>query len=287
MTTINIDYLQCSISYREENCFEQKHKQITPLAFYRRGYQDALGVRRYFGNPNTNKALIVYGGSALSNHRVVGWSNEETIEDLLTKGAKISRLDIAITDDEIDQLVKPCDITEMFTDGSISGTLCKYGCKTITSHETGAPAHIETTYIGDLKKRGTLGIFRAYDKGLESDLARDILTRIELEERGTNAHNSAKRIVKGAKLNSVMKTRIQFADKRMSRFFECEDIPIQRGDSLETVTLEDEMNKKWEWLLKTVSPTLRKAVEYDRKSGLGDERLLQFLERACIIERIE
>lgn len=278
MHEIEIDYLSLSKQYFESICIEEKHEPVAPTKFYNKGYEDALGVRRFFGNPNSSKALIIYSGRALHNYRVMGWSIKDRLENDLKHGAKIGRMDIAITDYIEEDIVTPCDVKDLFVEGKISGTLTKYDGLSISGQKVGAPSKIETFYIGSLKRRGRMGIFRAYDKGVELGLCADIIARLELEERGNNAHNSAKRIVEGASLQSVFASRLKFNSKRTERFFDGEAIDMSRGEAIMKNDDLEKLDRRWDWLLEQVAPALRKAIKDDIKHGVGNKRINKFLQ---------
>lgn len=284
MHEIHLDYLQASITYREDTCRELLHKEVPTTKFYKRGYQDELGVRRYFGNPKSEKALVVYSGVALHNRRVVGWDDRTTVNDILTKGGKITRIDWAITDYIDTHLITPKLISTIFGMGKITGSLADRGASYIAGRKVGAPPKLETFYIGDWQRRGNNGIFRAYDASLNELGLSDLITRLELEERKDNAHNSAKRYANGASMQSIIKSRLDIRHEQTDRVFEAEPIDISRGDQLKIDSEDEEMDRKWTWLMKQVAPALRKMVEYDRKHGKGDDRMMNFLYSAGIVQ---
>lgn len=278
-----VDYLQFSILMREQECLNREEKPISGMGFYSRGYQDKLGTRHYFGNPNSAKALVVMSGIALHNRRVVGWSDQSTLGGVIRNGGKISRLDLAVTDYIEDDLVTVDDVASACEQGQVSGTLTNYGWKQISGADIGEPLGAETCYIGSPKRRGKNGIFRAYDKGLELGICSHIMTRLELEERKTNAHNSAKRIVDGASVKSVIKSRLEFKNERIKALMDAPTIDTSRGDSLIMDDPNEIYERKWLWLMNQVAPALRDAVEFDRKNGIGDDRLMNFLYYAGIV----
>jgi hypothetical protein len=283
MHEIFVDYLQCSMLYREETCREQKHKDISPTKWYSRGYEDEIGVRRFYGNPKSKKAMIIYSGRALHNMRVAGWDVRERINSILANGGNVTRIDWAITDYVDEFLITPKLVKTLVRQGRVTGTLAKHGGKFIAGQKVGAPQHIETFYIGDQKKRGKSGIFRAYDKGIELGLSQDLITRLELEERGENAHNSAKRYAMRYEIPAIMNTRLQWRHNDFNRVFEAEPIDMSRGEQIQIGDERMQNDKRWQWLEKQVAPALRKAIKNDEKFGLGNERLLQFLESVGII----
>lgn len=284
MHEIYIDYLQYSIQYREQACIERQEKRINGFSFYSHGYEDEIGTRRYFGNKKSNKALVILSGRALHNQRVVGWSERDMINSILAKGANITRLDIAITDYIDDFLLTPKFVRTMFRKGHITGNLTKYDGKVIIGEKVGAPPRVETFYIGDLSGRGKKGIFRAYDKGLEMNLSPDIIARLELEERGENAHNSAKRYASGIHLQQVIQSRLQFNHSAFDSVFDKEPIDLSRGDQVHSTNEREDNEKRWTWLLTQVAPSLRKTIKEDMKLGNNMDNLARFLEISGILK---
>jgi len=283
MHTIFIDYLQYSAPFDEDDLIDRHVEIIPPLQFFKRGYKDEIGARYYFGHKKTENAAIVLSGSTMHNQRVIGWEDADFIEGILSEGGKVKRLDIAITDYVDEDLITPSCVVEAFYAQEITGTLSGDGIKFIAGGATEDFPSVETTYIGDLKRRGKRGIFRAYDKGLEMKIAKDIISRLELEERKENAHSSAKRIAGGASLTQVLQSRLQFNSERFKRLFEDEPIDISRGDGLIKESVEEKMNRRWQWLMAQVAPSLREAVEYERKNSASDERIMKFLRKSGII----
>lgn len=278
----NIDYLQCSRMLSENYNRERDHKAINGLRFYSHGYEDQLGVRYYYGNPKSKKALVIYSGRALHNHRVVGYDNIETINMLLSVGAKITRLDMCITEYVEDSLVLVEDIENWFYAGQVKSSLTKYGAKKIVALEEHYQQHTQTLYIGDMKKRGDLGIFRAYDKGFELDLGQFMITRLEYEDRGDKAHTSARRLAQHKNIGSVFKTRLDVENEVFEKLCDSPSIDMSRGQAIDDGGKEEKSNRRWEWLMSQVAPALRKAIAEDQETGLGNTRLKRFLELATI-----
>lgn len=278
-----VDYLQYSKPQSEQRIPESYDKSISPVSFYKRGYQDSLGRRVYFGNPNSKKALFVLSGRALHNTREVGWDTAGYLSNELSEGAIVSRIDWAVTDMDESADRTPNTIAELFSKGLVEGTLVTGGCKTVSRVDVGQPVDVETTYIGDIKRRGTKGIFRAYNKALESGLGGGYATRFELEERKKNAQTSAKRYTNGHSIESIIKSRIEFNSVSMKQLFDAPNIDTTRGIGLIPDESDEIIAKRWAWLMEQVAPALRKSVISDREGGLGDDRLIAFLEKSGIV----
>lgn len=261
-----VDYLQVSSLYREQTCIEKGHAEINPIKFYPRGYEDELGVRRYFGNPNSIKALIIYSGKALHNWRVVGWKIEDAIEKFIENGASITRIDWCTTEYVEDNLITVDDVANDFEQSKFAGTLANYEAKKIVGIRPDAPDGqkntTQTFYIGSMDRRGKNGIFRAYDKGLEiGGIAAQLITRLELEERGTNAHNSAKRYVQGTELGEIVNSRLKSDGEQWCRVMGSKSVDISRGDNLIKTDDNEAHEKRKIWLMKQVLPALADTIE--------------------------
>lgn len=272
-----LDYLQCSVLKQEQDCYGMD--VVPALRFYSRGYRDALGIRYYFGNPNpkAKKALMVAGGEALHNLRASGKPDYRIIGELLAKEAKFSRLDFAITEYiDSDAFVTLWDVKKWVYWELVESSLWSGGIKAISSIASNGIENIETLYIGDLKNRGRAGVFRAYDKGLEWGLIGDVITRIELEQRGDNAQKDAERFAVSQDLGGVFRSRFNVYAANFERLIESEAIPTHRGKTKKNQEKEAEMDKRWQWLMNQVAPALKDAIDYDEKSGRGRARAFNF-----------
>jgi hypothetical protein len=207
----------------------------------------------------------------------------EVVDDILTQNGTITRMDIAITDYDIVNLYTPQKVAELCESGLVSGTLAKYGYTALSKANVGQPSSIETTYIGAMSRRGKMGIFRAYDKGVELDILPNIMARLELEEKREKAHASAKRYASGETLSRIMQSRIEFNHKSFERFIDGDPIDMSRGEQFNITNDDEKMEKRWTWLMSQVVPALREAVSYDRENELGDSRTLEFLQKSGII----
>lgn len=276
MITHEIDYLQYNCPLSEKICIAQNHEKINPLPFYRRGYEDELGIRRYFENPNSKKALIVISGKAMSNQRAVGWSDRQIVSDAIRANGRVTRIDLAVTHFIDEFLVTPDDVAKLFWLQMIDSPLVKYGAKTISSVGENYQDGIETLYIGDMKKRGKRGIFRCYDKGLELDLGKHLITRLEYEDRGDTALTTAKRIADGKPIGSVFRTRFNCECNLFDRLMQAPTIDTTRGIELQKSDSAEDHEKRKRWLLKQVAPALEKVLEREQ------EFLLRFLKAANV-----
>jgi len=272
----HLDYLQFSSIISEITCIQNEYSMVTPLKFYKRGYRDEFGSRLYFGNPNSPKALVVMSGQALEAMRGNGFSDQEIIDLGLRHDAQYTRVDLAVTEWVEHDLVQLEDIQTWFTSGLIVSSLVGGGLKEISSISENTGRTVETLYIGDMQKRGKKGIFRAYDKGLEINIGQYLATRLEYEDRGEKAHNSALRLHDTGSISGVFRSRFDVKSSDFERLMDADALTTKRGaGKFQEEEMENE--KRWQWLLKQVAPALKDAIEIERISGNGDGKLNQFL----------
>lgn len=274
----NIDYLQFTALVPEFLCIEKQFTPCPPVRFFKRGYIDEIGSRLYFGNsnPKATKALVIMTGAALQKLRDRGNSEAEIAQFAINQGGNISRLDMAVTEWVDEFLITMQDVENWVKWDLVDSTLMKYGAKKIEAIHQENNA-IETLYIGDMKKRGEYGIFRAYDKGIELDLGQYMATRLEYEDRGEKAENSLKRIAETGDVGAVFRSRFNVYAANFERIIESEAVEIARGNGREKETVFEALDARWEWLMKQVAPAIKDAYQKDVKLGLKFNRFYWLL----------
>lgn len=271
-----VDYLQYSIEEKEEK-FISVTKSIRPIANYKRGYKQPNGTRIYFGHHNTDRALVVMSGITLHNMRADGLQISEHIAKVINLGANVSRLDLCLTEYVDDGLYTPETYRDLVHAGKCISPHAKHGARYIASVGENYKDDIETLYIGDMKNRGKRGIARCYDKGVELDLSKYMISRVEVEEKRDRAKVSAKRIAEGYSVASVLKTRLDFDDEYWHDLLNCEDIDMSRGKQINPNYDEIAQNaKRWAWLVKSVAPSIAKAIAFDVDNGSAESNLNLF-----------
>lgn len=275
-----IDYLQFTANIQESECFGDNYEKAPPIAFYQRGYRDENSTRIYFGNPkNPLLSLVVMSGASLQAYRNNSYKDTDVLEWCISRSGRFSRLDLAVTEWAVDnkKIILLGDVERWFKQGLIKSPLVKSGAKLITALNQELENTPETLYIGDFGKRAKKGIFRAYDKGIQMDLEPYLGTRLELELKRDKAHHAAMRIAKSGDIAGNFRASFDVQDDDFNRVMEAPAIVVQRGKAKPKQELEDEQAKRWDWLIKQVSPALRTAIEKDKSLGYADERLTQFL----------
>lgn len=279
----NIDYLVTSLSLSESTVIMKGFRPISPVRFYKRGYVHPMGFRLYFGNPNSKLAMVVASGETMQSLRNDQYLDAEILDWMLSQGGKISRMDLAVTEYIEDELVVLEDVEKWFVSQLIESSLINGGLKQIASVSTLAGTTRETLYIGDISHRGKQGIFRAYDKGIEMGIGSEIVTRLELELKRDKAHNVAKRLAQSNDIAGNFRTHFNVRSQDFERLMDADAVPAVRGINQVKQAEEDEINKRWDWLLNQVAPALKQAISDERKRGNGDTRLIQFMQASGIL----
>jgi len=222
------------------------------------------GMTCHHGHNNSDKWLNVATGdvcSAIPNQR-------EYVQNVLSDGATFSRIDYQVT-------VADGITVDMFRqwciDGKVTGTLSEIAIKSIVND---IQNHNETTYIGDMKKRGKHGIFRCYDKGLELGLESQILTRFELEERKKRAQITAKRYADGMEIGDIIRQRVDVDDPLWIETIGAKSESLTRYP---TEKKKDDIDSTWKWLVETCAKTLGEKCASDEWLGNGEGNFNLFI----------
>jgi len=151
------------------------------------------------------------------------------------------------------------------------------GAKFISGYDEDLKPQTQTFYVGDMKGRGKKGIFRAYDKSLDLGIGNEIITRIELELRGSNAHQTAKRLAQTDDISGNFRAKFNVDSTDFERLMDSPAVKIQRGLGLKKRDDEEKMERRWEWLINQVAPSLKEAREYEMKEHGNNLKMYQFL----------
>lgn len=279
-----VDYLQASSLMAESAMIMKGFKPLPPVRFYKRGYQHPNGFRFYFGNPNSKKAMLIASGEVMQSLRNDRMADAEILDWVLGIGGEISRLDLAVTEFIEDELVTVKDVEQWYIKDLVESSLTGGGGKAISSVTRDAQSLLETFYIGDIGKRGKKGLFRAYDKGVEMGIGSEIVTRIELELKREKAHNVAKRLAESNDIAGNFRSHFNVKSRDFERLMDAPAVSIHRGKNQVKEAENEEIARRWDWLLEQVAPALKRAVLDERLAGRGDARLVDFMTRAGIIK---
>lgn len=273
----HIDYLQFSALFIEQILIEKQWETVPAPRFYQRGYKDAWGFRYYFGNPNTKKCLVVGAGDALANLRASGKFDAQILQYALENEAVFSRIDLAVTEWIEDDLVTVDDVENWYQNGLITSALVKHGGKMINGYDEDLKRQSETFYVGNLKRRSDFGLFRAYDKGIDFGFEKYLITRLEYEDRGEKAHNTALRIAETGDIAGNFRARFNVANETFNRLMDADAVILHRGAGKEKREDEEKMDGRWQWLMNQVAPALKEAQEWDKKHKPESKRFYWFL----------
>lgn len=261
-----------------------EYKSIRGVPYYPRGYVDQGGTRFYFGKNRGFNCFVVLAGEALQYFRDAGAGDVGVLQWAHELGAKISRLDLAVTDFIDVDFLSMEDVQAWWTSGKITSSLCAGGCKVIDELLEGEERERQTLYIGDQKKRAKKGIFRAYDKGIDLGIGSEIITRIELELKREKAAIAASRIAETGDIAGNFRAYFNVNSPDFERIMEAPAIETSRGKAKPKTSWEDEVNNRWEWLINQVAPALKSAIEDDRKIDSTDKRLIEFMAASGILK---
>lgn len=273
----NIDYIQASLWLSEAQIIMKGYRPVSPIRFYKRGYLHPVGWRVYFGNPKSKKASIVASGETMQSLRNDCWLDAEVLDWLLSKGAQVSRLDLAVTEWIEDELVTLEDVQTWYEKDLIESPLIAGGARVISGYDKERSAQLETFYVGSMKGRGKKGIFRAYDKGIELNLEKYMVTRLELEMKGKNAHNTARRLAESNDIAGNFRSRFNVKAKEFERVMDADAVVLRRGAAQVKEDENETVEKRWNWLMTQVAPSLKQAIKDEQDAGRGDDRLTKFL----------
>lgn len=279
------DYISFSKFINENELLDQEPTPIPPVQFYKRGYRDAMGTAVYYGNPKSKKAYCVISGQSMQFRRDNGIRDAETLEMELNDGAIFNRIDLAVTEYIETELVTLWDVQNWIRYDLVDSSLMSNFSKKICTFGASGIDTIETLYIGDISQRGKRGIFRAYDKGIEMGIMAEIITRIELEQRGEKANNTANRIAQSNDIAGNFRAHFNVHADNFDRLMDsAEATDITRGKAKPTTENEEAWEKRWTWLLQQVAPAMRSAIKEDLRTGKGIHRAQQFALKSGMVE---
>lgn len=266
MRSITVDYVQLSVSpeWYNENLKQPIGTTWSPI----QNYKVKLQFPRFAlhdGHNLSSKMLMVASGDDAN----WVWDKIVNTDDFYNRfSPTMSRLDIAITIDADDEKFQTVG---QFWDDVKSGKIdvtpsLKGSKKAISSEKT-----VETVYLGDMKKRSKKGIFRCYDKGHESGLQTNFLTRFELELRAKRSHNQYKQLQsKRASLPEIFRRFVKLPMLLDHEKNEWSRIPDDKPDY--KITVQDEMIAKYHWM-HTVAPAIGRLLAMSEYDNTDDAKL--------------
>jgi len=273
----HIDFVVCSCAFDEQSFWTENYKPIRAVSFYKRGYEDRFGMRYFFGNNKSPKAMVVASGETLINLRDAGRQDPDVLAWLLGKKAIFTRLDLAVTDYIGSDFLSVGDVQKWYENKKITSSHVASGAKFISGYDADLQPQTQTFYVGDMRGRGKKGIFRAYDKSLDLGIGNEIITRIEIELRGSNAHQTAKRLAENDDISGNFRAKFNVDSQDFERLMDSPAVKIQRGLGIQKRNEDEKLDARWKWLMEQVAPSLKDARENDIASGRGSDRMYWFL----------
>lgn len=259
-----IDYLQYTAVEIPDWLGEIPYISKSPLAFYQACYEFPCGTRVFQGNANSELVLVQLPGKACEQHKVM--CHPQRFQAVFDEQSKFSRVDFAVTVEGLEPLFwfyeamkKDVIVSKRFEGDAPKAVTDRFG-------------NPETIYIGDLKKRGRKGVFRAYNKGLELGIDK-LLTRFELEVRKKSAQVAMRRILLGVSIPKIITDVIDMPGIEWWK-----DIMGAKGGDLPVYhppEKPDPIARRWHWLIKQVAPALGRliAINDQHKTALYQEFL--------------
>ncbi|AXH77634.1 MAG: replication initiation factor [Caudoviricetes sp.] len=284
-----VDYMQFSShKVNAMACIELEYTPINPVRNYAIGYRTPLGIRVYFSTNPKNTPLIIASGEALQNLRDYGHSDVKILNWALEIEGKFSRIDLAVTESKTEHdpsIFTMSDVKRWVSEGLIDSPLVTGGARGIVEYAPKSAVSdskdtIQTIYVGDMSKRGEKGIFRAYDKGIELGIeAENVISRIELEIKRDRAKVTGRLLANDYNIGGNFRARFNVNDPVFDRLMDSEVVEIKRGNGVKNKEENEALDKRWKWLIDTVAPSLKQAIESDKKLGRSDN-LQRFLRGA-------
>jgi DNA relaxase NicK len=279
-----VDYFAASLPYPETYCRDDGYKAVSPIPFYKRGYRDENGIRYYYGNPNSKKALAVLSGETMGYLRAAGHEDAAIIGIFLKRGARCSRIDLAVTEWIEDDLLTLDTVEQWYKQDKIKSSWLTGGCKMIVDVPKDDLNVTQTIYIGSQTERGKKGLFRAYDKGFEMGLDKHLVTRIEVELRGDKAVSTAFRLAETNDIAGNFRSKFDVDTEEFERLMQAPVAELTRRSHLPKRDEIDTHAGRWQWLIKQIAPVIRQSLADDKRLELTDANLTKFLAAAGLLD---
>lgn len=180
-------------------------------------------------------------------------SEIEMIEHFQQQGAKVSRIDLAV--DVFDYDLNWCELWEVVEQKTYE---CRLRDEPLIEH---SPTAGDTVYFGRFKSSA---VTRIYDKAKEQRIMDKKWVRIETMFRHGRATSAASELSQGAEISALIAGHV-----RLPTLGWWNTVMAQKP--VKTRLNRIDGNKRLEWLLKSVAPTLAKEIELH-----GDEVWNQF-----------
>lgn len=261
----NVDWVSFTCEWMDVPLWDSwvEKTDTAPIKNYNRCITYSSGMRQMYSTKDKKVGThVIVSGKALGVLRGEGHPDVEIIKKFQEVGAKFSRIDLAVTSSPLPQTsgnepleheFKPSDI---LNSKDVMKSRLKYDNPVVDPS-----LNVETVYIGSRKARNR--VFRAYDKGLEQGGRAGELIRYELETR-KNAGGIALALNSGITPSAIIRRYVDFDNPIWLAIMgeEVATMPqVEYDNEHRTRVLEN--SKRWEWLIKSVAPTIAKAITQD------------------------
>lgn len=248
-TETHLDWFECTIPRSKDEYGIMYPKNWTkrcvegkPTNGYNHSTLYADGRQEMFNDKQASMGIhVVITGKPLQVLCPNQESEIEMIEHFQSIGAKMTRIDCAV-----DVYDKPLDfkaLWEMVVDGDYE---CRLRDEPLYDH---SPTQGDTVYFGRMKS----SVFtRIYDKGKEQKIDRNWV-RIETVFRHARAHNAASAYRTGGTIAGLCAGHVRIP--KLQWWTE-----VMSAEPVKTRLNRVDGDKRMEWLLKSVAPTLAKEI---------------------------
>ncbi len=260
-----IDYLQWSVpeipGFLGVVCLQRG----SPNVYYKAAEEYPCGTLVMMGNRKTDNYLIQMPGLACDAHNMTKTTGR--LAYALQRGGKFSRIDLAVTVDALEPL-------ERFQEAVAAKDFISERFEQDEPKMIGGVDGVaQTIYLGDMKKRGKKGLFRAYNKGLEQG-TNIPTTRFELEIRGKSATVAVRRLLLGKTISELIAAVVDLPNDKWWR--EIMGAPPETLPRYLGAEPRDMTAARWHWLVTQVAPALGKLLAIEEMQGT--DNLLTFID---------
>lgn len=275
IVTQNVDYLSFTLATPRDFFGDTKYDNIkSPNARYDSCIINQSGaVHMWHSQQPRMKHHYIYSGKSLEYMRQHGIDEREMVKWCLEKSS-ISRIDIALTSQPDTETGKHAFTPHMLA-WAVRDNMLKSRLK--PEKDVFENMKAQTKYIGSRSARNRL--FRAYDKGVDTGLARDFLIRYELETRkGTKT--IARAIVASEPYGAIIRRYVDFPTVRAwCEIMATAPAQMTHRETVQSALEQDEAKSlsRWNWLQTSIPATVQKALSEDfRKFGIEPENNEEF-----------
>ena len=221
---------------------------------------DNGAIKMFHSDQETVGTHWILSGETLGVLRGEGHGDIDVINQVKSMSGKVTRIDIAVTvgmndGSEID--LTPNWLNELaLTENMVSRLKLDNGVAL-------PDMDIGTCYIGSRKSRNRL--LRIYDKGVQLDLEKYRITRIELETR-KNPDVIVRALAKNEDIGAIIRRYVDFPTvKQWVDIMAQETAVMPQVENNMTLAEKRQKEKadRWHWLLTSVAPAMAKALYFD------------------------